>query len=123
MCVKQLEVDRAEVENQYTRSVRPEGNRAAIAQIRTVFIYVGKLDALMAAVAERLTEGGHLAVSIETAENGDWVLRPSGRFAQSPTYMERLATGNSLSVASVTDVTIRTEDDTPIPGQVWVFRK
>jgi hydrogenase expression/formation protein HypD len=37
MCVAQLEQRRAEVENQYTRSVRPEGNAAAIAQIREVF--------------------------------------------------------------------------------------
>ena len=37
MCVAQLEEGRAEVENQYTRAVRPEGNRAARGQIRTVF--------------------------------------------------------------------------------------
>jgi len=37
MCVKQLEEGRAEVEIQYTRSVRPEGNPAAIRQIREVF--------------------------------------------------------------------------------------
>ena len=37
MCVEQLEQGRAEVENQYTRSVRPGGNQAAIRQIREVF--------------------------------------------------------------------------------------
>lgn len=37
MCVRQLEQGRAEVENQYARAVRPEGNRAAIEQIREVF--------------------------------------------------------------------------------------
>ncbi|MCX7011255.1 MAG: hydrogenase formation protein HypD [Candidatus Sumerlaeota bacterium] len=37
MCVKQLEEGRAEVENQYARSVRPEGNRAAQEAIRRVF--------------------------------------------------------------------------------------
>jgi hydrogenase expression/formation protein HypD len=37
MCVEQLEQGRAEVENQYTRSVRPEGNPAAIRQICEVF--------------------------------------------------------------------------------------
>jgi len=37
MCVEQLESGRAEVENQYTRSVRPEGNRAALTQIHEVF--------------------------------------------------------------------------------------
>lgn len=37
MCVCQLEEGRAEVENAYARAVRPEGNPAAIRQIREVF--------------------------------------------------------------------------------------
>ena len=37
MCVNQLEQGRFEVENQYTRSVRPEGNRPAVRQIEEVF--------------------------------------------------------------------------------------
>jgi hydrogenase expression/formation protein HypD len=37
MCVRQLEAGRAEVENQYTRSVRPNGNEPAQALIREVF--------------------------------------------------------------------------------------
>jgi hydrogenase expression/formation protein HypD len=37
MCVKQLEDGRAEVENQYARSVRKEGNRPAQDLIREVF--------------------------------------------------------------------------------------
>jgi hydrogenase expression/formation protein HypD len=37
MCLAQLEGGRAEVENQYARSVRPEGNQPAIRQIREVF--------------------------------------------------------------------------------------
>jgi hydrogenase expression/formation protein HypD len=37
MCVRQLEQGRYEVENQYARSVRPEGNPAAQHQIADVF--------------------------------------------------------------------------------------
>jgi hydrogenase expression/formation protein HypD len=37
MCVRQLEAGRGEVENQYARSVRAEGNREAQALIREVF--------------------------------------------------------------------------------------
>jgi len=37
MCVEQLESGRHEVENQYSRSVRPEGNRAALAVVGEVF--------------------------------------------------------------------------------------
>jgi hydrogenase expression/formation protein HypD len=37
MCVRQLEEGRAEVENQYARSVRAQGNASALAVIREVF--------------------------------------------------------------------------------------
>lgn len=37
MCVRQLECGRHEVENQYARSVRPEGNRPALEQMAEVF--------------------------------------------------------------------------------------
>ena len=37
MCVGQLEAGRHEVKNQYTRTVRPEGNRVALRQIAEVF--------------------------------------------------------------------------------------
>ncbi len=37
LCVRQLEEGRAEVENQYSRSVRPEGNRRAVEIMRAVF--------------------------------------------------------------------------------------
>ncbi len=37
MCVRQLETGRCEVENQYARIVRPEGNPAALRQIAEVF--------------------------------------------------------------------------------------
>jgi len=37
MCIKQLEEGRAEVENQYSRVVRPEGNRMALELIEQVF--------------------------------------------------------------------------------------
>lgn len=42
MCVRQLESGRHEVENQYARSVRPEGNHAALEQIADVFQTVSR---------------------------------------------------------------------------------
>ncbi len=42
MCVRQLEHDRAEAENQYARSVRREGNRAAQALMQQVFQIVSR---------------------------------------------------------------------------------
>ena len=42
MCVRQLEEGRAELENQYARIVRPEGNRAAVDQVQQVLHTVSR---------------------------------------------------------------------------------
>ena len=42
LCVRQLEEGRAELENQYARVVRPEGNRAARVQMSRVFATVSR---------------------------------------------------------------------------------
>ncbi|MEN6556893.1 MAG: hydrogenase formation protein HypD [Thermoguttaceae bacterium] len=42
MCVRQLESGRFEVENQYARTVRPEGNLAALRQMADVFQVVSR---------------------------------------------------------------------------------
>jgi hydrogenase expression/formation protein HypD len=63
MCVTQLEQGRSEVENQYARSVRPEGNRPAIRQIAEVFRVIarkwrgiGEIPASGLALAERYAD-------------------------------------------------------------------
>jgi hydrogenase expression/formation protein HypD len=62
-CVKQLEQGRADVENAYTRAVRPEGNRPAQALIADVFRVVhrrwrgiGEISQSGLALAERYAE-------------------------------------------------------------------
>lgn len=63
MCVRQLEEGRAEVENQYARTVRPGGNPSAQAMIREVFRViprkwrgVGEIAASGLGLAERYRE-------------------------------------------------------------------
>ncbi len=63
MCVRQLESGRHEVENQYARSVRPEGNVAAKRQVEEVFRTVprkwrgiGEIPASGLALCEKFTE-------------------------------------------------------------------
>lgn len=73
-----------------------------------VFIYVGKLDALFAEVARRLASGGLFGFSIEHADGADCVLRPSGRYAHSGAYIERLAPTHGFTTTSRHAAVIRT---------------
>lgn len=72
-----------------------------------VFIYVGRLDEVFQGVEQALRPGGRFAFSIETCTDGDWQLRPSGRYAQSPAYVESLARRSGLRVEGCRAAVVR----------------
>lgn len=84
-------------------------------------IYFGKLDAVMAAVAQAMTPGGLFAVSIENAEQ-DFAILPSGRFAHAQTYVMRVAEPY-FEVLERKATDIRLEANVPVKGTLFVWRK
>lgn len=63
-----------------------------------------------------------IAFSIEVNDSGeDYLLRPAGRYAQSPDYIRRLARDGGFEVFSYTPVTLRYEAGEPIAGCVFVL--
>jgi predicted TPR repeat methyltransferase len=56
-----------------------------------VFIYVGDLAEVFAAVGRALAPRGVFAFSVEGLEDGSYRLLPSERYAQSPAYLRSLA--------------------------------
>jgi predicted TPR repeat methyltransferase len=89
-----------------------------------VFIYIGDLEKVFALARERLTATGLFAFSLEHHEGGeDYVLRSTGRYAQSTEYMKRLAAVNALDILSDTPVTLRYQGDLPIAGRVMILRR
>jgi predicted TPR repeat methyltransferase len=84
-------------------------------------IYFGKLDALMAAVAEALMPGGVFAVSIEKAGR-DFEILPSGRFAHAEAYVARLAEPH-FELLQRQDTNIRLEANVPAKGTLLVWRR
>lgn len=90
-----------------------------------VLVYIGALENFMAESAKHLKPGGLLAVSTElcTPEEGDYVLRNSGRFAQSDPYMLKLAKENGLTKLINADITVRMGQQEPIPGKLYILKK
>ena len=80
-----------------------------------VFIYVGALDAVFAAVAQVLEPGGHFALSLEEGQSG-LELRASSRYAHSERYVRDVAAAAGLVVLQVERGTIREEQQRPIEG-------
>ncbi|MDR7096233.1 tetratricopeptide repeat protein [Hydrogenophaga laconesensis] len=82
-----------------------------------VFIYVGALDEVFAAVRQRLHRGGCFAFSVERASAGqDLELRSSLRYAHSLAYVERLAAANGFRVRQTWEAPLREDQQKPVMG-------
>lgn len=82
-----------------------------------VFIYVGALDEVFAAVRQRLRPGGCFAFSVEKASQGqDLQLRSSLRYAHSLAYVERLAAASGLRMRQTWEAPLREDQQKPVMG-------
>ncbi|MCK9295403.1 MAG: tetratricopeptide repeat protein [Desulfobulbaceae bacterium] len=89
-----------------------------------VFIYVGKLDRIFVAVSRSAAPGAFFVFSIERADDeDDYRLRCSGRYAQSPGSINRLAAANDFTVAACRDHGIRREKQQWIAGNLFILKK
>ncbi|MET0705781.1 MAG: methyltransferase domain-containing protein [Tardiphaga sp.] len=87
-----------------------------------VLIYFGRLDGLMAAVAQALVRGGIFAASIELAKQGDFEILPSGRFAHAKAYFASLA-APWFDILEQTEGALRLEAGVPVRGGLFVVRR
>jgi predicted TPR repeat methyltransferase len=82
-----------------------------------VFIYVGALDEVFAAVRQRMRPGGCFAFSVELARGpAQLELLPSLRYAHSPAYVERLAQAHGFSVRQTWQAPLREDQRKPVMG-------
>jgi predicted TPR repeat methyltransferase len=90
-----------------------------------VFIYVGNLAPLFEAVRGALTRGGLFAFTVESTDDtaGDFVLRPTRRYAHSAGYLRRLARDAGFVERYVKAATLRAGEAGDVAGQVFVFAK
>lgn len=89
-----------------------------------VFVYVGALDRLFAACSAALNPGGYFAFSVEAADDSaTYLLRPTGRYAQSSRYIRALARSQALQEIGFEPLVVRTQNDEPIPGYVFILRR
>jgi predicted TPR repeat methyltransferase len=103
-----------------------QGEAAASADLiaaTDVFVYVGDLTRIFAEAARVLRTGGRFGFSVERIDQGDFALRPTGRFAQSADYIRRLATEHGFRVEQCIETPIRKEASVPIPGHLWVLER
>jgi predicted TPR repeat methyltransferase len=90
-----------------------------------VFIYVGDLAAVFDAVRTALLPGGLFAFTIESIDDtaGDFVLRPTRRYAHSAAYLRRLASAAGLVERYMKPATLRAGEAGDVAGLVLIFGK
>ena len=88
-----------------------------------VFIYIGALDEVFAALAQRMEPGGVFAFTVEESTEGDVVLRSSLRYAHSEAGIRRLARAHGFFVATMERRPVREEQGQPIPGLFFWLTK
>jgi predicted TPR repeat methyltransferase len=82
-----------------------------------VFIYVGALDEVFAAVHQRLQPGGCFAFSVELAGGEPGLqLRPSLRYAHTSGYVEQLAQANGFRTRQIWQAPLREDQQKPVVG-------
>ena len=94
-----------------------------------VFVYVGKLDAVVPAARRTLRPGGVLAFTIESAEDvpeavgsADYWLRPSGRFAHYAGYIRALASASGFAVQHMRKIRLRLESRQAVMGWLVLLK-
>ena len=93
-----------------------------------VFIYVGKLDAVVPAIRKVLRPGGWFAFSAEAVEStpgvssSEFRLGMMGRYAHGADYLRRLAAQNGFDVELLRPTRIRFEHRRPVEGWLTVWR-
>jgi predicted TPR repeat methyltransferase len=83
-----------------------------------VFVYLGDLRPVLAALGERLSPGGAVAFSVEAAEGDGWVVQPSRRFAHSRTHIESALAAAGLSALAIEPAQLREDRGAPVDGYV-----
>jgi len=91
-----------------------------------LFIYIGNLAPVFAAIATAMQPGGLFVFSVENLDHGTFKILDSGRYCQSNAYVETLAADNGFSVETHEPVDIRKGRNKVggehIAGTVFVLR-
>ncbi|SFD08430.1 methyltransferase [Devosia psychrophila] len=88
-----------------------------------VFVYLGDLAAVFAAVTTVLAPEGLFAFSVEAAPDHEITLRTNGRYAHSTRYIAGLATTLSFRTVERQDMTLRQERNQPVLGTLYLLQR
>ena len=100
---------------------RHAGDAPDLVTAADVFLYIGDLAGVVAAVSRLLAPGGLFAFSVEKlAEGEEYALQPSRRYAHAEGYLRHVLGGAGLKVLSLQEHNIRHDRRQPVAGLIVV---
>jgi predicted TPR repeat methyltransferase len=100
---------------------RHAGDAPDLVTAADVFLYIGDLAGVVAAVSRLLAPGGLFAFSVEKlAEGEEYALQPSRRYAHAEGYLRHVLGGAGLKVLSLQEHNIRQDRRQPVAGLIVV---
>jgi len=87
-----------------------------------VFIYRGNLKGIFESVQNRSLSGAYFLFSTESCAENDYILRPTGRYAHSRTYIESLAKEYGFVVELCQSAGVRKEHGQWIMGHIYILK-
>jgi predicted TPR repeat methyltransferase len=88
-----------------------------------VFIYVGNLEPTFKATSRILADNGLFVFSVEKLPRGSFELLPTGRYAQSTSYVRELASSHGFVIELAEQVNSRKEGNVMIEGTIFVLAR
>jgi len=87
-----------------------------------VFIYSGNLEGIFEAVQKHSSSSAYFLFSTESCAENDYVLRPTGRYAHSRSYVQSLAKEHGFAIEWCQSTGIRKEHGQWIMGDILILK-
>jgi predicted TPR repeat methyltransferase len=103
-----------------------QGEPAVAADLATagdVFVYIGDLDPVFAAIARALAPGGLLAFTAQRRDGAGFLLSEDLRYSHSGDYLRRCAGRHGFAVLELFAASTRKDRGVDAPGWVALWRK
>ena len=86
-------------------------------------VYLGSLEEVFTGVTRRLGNMGVFCFTVEDLAEGDFSLRPTGRYAHQKNYITDLLIGSNQTVLHSVANVPRNDSNQEIPGRLFVSQK
>lgn len=86
------------------------------------FVYLGNLEPVFHAMANCSKSGATYVFSTEKTHEAPFVLRPTGRFAHSYSYINEMAEKNSMKIVNAQETQLRKDGSEWVLGDVYMLR-